>query len=65
MKKRNNLMRWMCASVIALTIPMSADAKACDSNPVPSTGLMASPLQQSNLMKAHNKKLKATGEPAP
>ena len=46
-RQRNDLIRWVCASVIAATIPLSASVKARNSNPIPSTGLMASPLEQS------------------
>ncbi len=37
----------MCASVIAATILLSAYAKTRNSDPIPSTGLMASPLERS------------------
>ena len=47
MKKRNDLIRWMCAAVIAASLPMSADAKAKKSTQTPSTDLTPSPLEQS------------------
>ncbi len=47
MKNRSDLISWMCAAVIAATLPMSAYAKVKKSNPAPSTGMMESPLEQS------------------
>jgi hypothetical protein len=47
MKKRSDLIRRMCASVIVATILLSAYAKARNSDPIPSTNLMASPLERS------------------
>ena len=47
MKKRSDLIIWVCAAVIAATIPMSAYAKAKNRFPTLSTGLTASPLEQS------------------
>ena len=47
MKKRNDLISWMCAAVIAATLPMSAYAKAKNSTPTLSADLTASPLEQS------------------
>lgn len=47
MKKRNDLISWVCAAVIAATLPLSAYANVRDSNPVPSTCLMADSLEQS------------------
>ena len=47
MKKRNNLISWACVAVIAASLPLSADANAMNSHPVPATDLTASPLEQS------------------
>jgi hypothetical protein len=47
MTKRNDFIRWMCAAVIVVTHPLSADAKTSNTTPLPSTDLMASPLEQS------------------
>ena len=47
MKKRSILIILGCAAVIEATILLSAYAKARNSNPVPSSGLMASSLEQS------------------
>jgi len=47
MKKRNGLIIWVCAVVIAAILPLSAYAEAKSCNPVPPTGLTASSLEQS------------------
>jgi hypothetical protein len=47
MKKQNDLMKWVCVSVIAATLPLPAYANAKISNPKPSTDLTASSLEQS------------------
>lgn len=47
MKKRSDLIRWVCASFVAATLPLSANANAKESNLKPSTDLTASHLEQS------------------